>query len=243
MRALMGPGPDVVTPDPGRPLPPPPGGPRGSVPVTCGGRVYYYRDGLFFVPQAGGYGVVSAPVGVVVPALPGGCETVNVAGRTCFRSPQGAWYEAAQGGFVTIAAPTIPVVPRPVVVPAPVPKPAATVTSSRTVWIVNSNGSKTSVALKAADGGMWVGPNGEYYSEFPTAEQLAPVYGLGKPTAGTPEAPEPEQPQTIWIANPNGSKTPVEVKPLGGGKWKAPKGEVYDSLPTEEQLRPVYGLK
>jgi len=49
---------------------------------------------------------------------------------------------------------------------------------SRTVWITNANGSRTSVVLRAGEGGTWVGPKGEVYSSFPTEEQLRPVYGI-----------------------------------------------------------------
>lgn len=47
-----------------------------------------------------------------------------------------------------------------------------------TVWITNSNGSRTPVLLRAADGGQFIGPRGEYYAGLPTEDQLRPVYGL-----------------------------------------------------------------
>jgi len=47
-----------------------------------------------------------------------------------------------------------------------------------TVWIANANGSRTPVLLRAADGGQYIGPRGEYYAGLPTEEQLRPVYGL-----------------------------------------------------------------
>ena len=46
-----------------------------------------------------------------------------------------------------------------------------------TVWITNSNGSKTSVRL-TREGPWYVGPRGEYYAEMPTNEQLRVVYGF-----------------------------------------------------------------
>lgn len=49
-------------------------------------------------------------------------------------------------------------------------------------------------------------------------------------------------PTTVWIANPNGSQTPVEITPNNSGQWIGPKGEYYTELPTEAQLRPVYGV-
>ena len=49
---------------------------------------------------------------------------------------------------------------------------------TREVWITNPNGSRTRVELKAGEGGTWIGPRGEVYNEFPTAEQLQQVYGV-----------------------------------------------------------------
>jgi len=47
-----------------------------------------------------------------------------------------------------------------------------------TVWIENSNGSRTPVQLRQTEGGQYIGPRGEYYSIMPTEEQLRKVYGM-----------------------------------------------------------------
>ena len=47
---------------------------------------------------------------------------------------------------------------------------------------------------------------------------------------------------TIMVENSNGSRTPVELEPLGGNQWKGPRGEIYDGLPTDEQLKEGYGF-
>lgn len=47
-----------------------------------------------------------------------------------------------------------------------------------TIWITNSNGSKTPVLLRKSDGGQYIGPRGEYYQGRPTDEQLKQVYGM-----------------------------------------------------------------
>lgn len=47
---------------------------------------------------------------------------------------------------------------------------------------------------------------------------------------------------TIMIENSNGSRTPVELEPMGANQWKGPNDEIYDGLPSNEQLREVYGL-
>lgn len=46
----------------------------------------------------------------------------------------------------------------------------------------------------------------------------------------------------VMVENSNGSRTPVELEPLGGNQWKGPRGEIYDGLPTDEQLKEVYGF-
>ena len=47
-----------------------------------------------------------------------------------------------------------------------------------TVWVENSNGSKTPVVLRQTEGGQYIGPRGEYYTTLPTQDQLKAVYGM-----------------------------------------------------------------
>lgn len=68
-----------------------------------------------------------------------------------------------------------------------------------------------------------------------------PVVMVPAPPRPAPVRVEPSQ--TVWLVNPNGSKTPVVLRPGGGGTWIGPRGEVYTALPTPEQLRPLYGLQ
>ena len=46
---------------------------------------------------------------------------------------------------------------------------------------------------------------------------------------------------TVNITNSNGSITPVVLR-RQGNLWVGPKGEQYMSLPTPEDLKPVYGF-
>lgn len=48
--------------------------------------------------------------------------------------------------------------------------------------------------------------------------------------------------ETIMIANSNGSYTPVTLTKVGYGQYRGPRGEIYPSRPTEEQLRAAYGF-
>ena len=46
---------------------------------------------------------------------------------------------------------------------------------------------------------------------------------------------------TVWITNSNGSMVPIRLR-RSGPNFIGPKGELYSTMPTEEQLRPVYGF-
>ncbi len=72
---------------------------------------------------------------------------------------------------VTVCPPVVRYVEQPVVVVQPVP-------TTETVWVQNSNGSRTPVSLRRTDGGMYIGPRGEYYMGLPTNDQLRQLYGM-----------------------------------------------------------------
>ncbi len=46
---------------------------------------------------------------------------------------------------------------------------------------------------------------------------------------------------TVWITNSNGSKTKVRLQRSGSG-FEGPRGEYYDSMPTNEDLYKLYGM-
>ena len=46
---------------------------------------------------------------------------------------------------------------------------------------------------------------------------------------------------TVWFTNTNGSKSSVELTRSGPG-YIGPRGEYYKTMPTDEQLRMVYGF-
>ena len=45
----------------------------------------------------------------------------------------------------------------------------------------------------------------------------------------------------VWITNSNGSKLPVKLT-RSGPNFIGPRGETYPTMPTEEQLKMVYGF-
>lgn len=140
------------------------------------------------------------------------------------------------GAAVVIGPPPVVAVPAPVAVaPAP-PAQAPAPDETATVWITNGNGSKSSVVLKKQkDGPGYIGPNGEYYSSMPTEDQLKSVYSIGGNTSQNNSF-------TVWLKNDNGSMTPVALTKKDGG-YVGPSGEFYPNMPTEEQLKSLYGPK
>lgn len=46
---------------------------------------------------------------------------------------------------------------------------------------------------------------------------------------------------TVWVTNSNGSRVSVQLTQEGSW-YKGPRGEYYTSMPTNEQLRVVYGF-
>ncbi|MBN1817143.1 MAG: hypothetical protein JW828_07255 [Sedimentisphaerales bacterium] len=120
--------------------------------------------------------------------------------------------------------------PYPVVVPPPqiiVPVPTVV-----TVWIDNYNGSRTQVSL-VRDGIWYIGPKGERYLGMPTEAQLRPLYGLGP-------MPHEQATVTVWIKTHNGAMKAV-VLLRKGPDFVGPRGEYYAAMPTENQLRILYG--
>ena len=47
--------------------------------------------------------------------------------------------------------------------------------------------------------------------------------------------------RTVWITNSNGSQRPVRLAKNGPG-YVGPRGEIYSKLPSEDDLRMVYGF-
>ncbi len=45
---------------------------------------------------------------------------------------------------------------------------------------------------------------------------------------------------TVKVPNNDGTTTPVTLK-RSGDVWVGPKGETYKTIPTSEELRPIYG--
>lgn len=104
-----------------------------------------------------------------------------------YYSVNGVTYIPLANGYQVVPAPTVLVTtnsaimaPATVAVPATVVSHVPTaVTADKemfTVNIPNSQGTYTAVSLRRSGGGF-VGPQGEFYTEFPRVEQLKIMYG------------------------------------------------------------------
>ena len=142
-----------------------------NIGVPIGG--YYYGDPYYYgAPYY--YGNPYYP-GYVV-ASSSSYQPVVINGTTYYVN-NGAYYIYTQYGYQAVAAPVT--APGPVVVQNAVATsvPAAAGTGdSITVNIPNDKGGSNAVVLKPSGKG-YVGPQGEFYSEFPKISQLQLMYG------------------------------------------------------------------
>ena len=93
--------------------------------------------------------------------------------------------------------------------------------------------------LGAVVGGA-VGAGAGYLIGREAQKQQSQVAGEEPPPPPPPPVQEGEA-ITVNVTNSNGSVTPVQLRRQGSG-WIGPRGEYYSSLPTPDQLRPLYGF-
>ena len=103
----------------------------------------------------------------VIRVLPPGYRTL-VVGSVVYYVHDGTYYVSSPEGYVVTPAPAV------VEVKPEIPKEAQPIDSYE-IQIPNANGSYTLVVLKKTDRGF-LGPQGEFYPEHPTVEQLKQVY-------------------------------------------------------------------
>ena len=129
------------------------------------GRRYYYRDNRWY--QHGWLGfdfaVAALTIGALIDYLPPQHTTVVVAGTPYYYADNHYYRQVPNGGYVVVAPP--------VLVQAPVQAQEMV-----TINIPNSRGGYTPVTLRRAGYG-YLGPQGEYYAESPTVDQLRALYG------------------------------------------------------------------
>ena len=148
--------------------------PAGYYTIWAGGVRYYYYDGLYYRYVGNGdYVIVEPPTGAVVTGIPSDFQPVIINGGTYYAN-NGIYYVYTRHGYRVVAAPVTVVQPAVVQAPPVIPAPVAQDTFM--VNVPNNNGGYTTVVIKKSGNGF-VGPQGEFYSQFPTVAQLRVMYG------------------------------------------------------------------
>ena len=146
-----------------------------------GGGRHYYNGGRWYRHGWLGFDIaVSAlTIGALIESMPPRYSTVVVGGVPYYYYDGVYCRPYPRGGYVVVPQPVMAMPEAaPVVVTAPPPaiQPQTQISDSVTVNIPNLRGGYTAVTLKRSGNGF-VGPQGEYYTEFPNVEQLKVMYG------------------------------------------------------------------
>ncbi len=139
--------------------------PRNYAVVYRGPQPYYYNELTFYSGDQDNYAVVAAPVGVVVNTIPVGYQRF-IANGQAYYTYNGAYYVRAPEGYQVVEPPAGATVAT---------APESVTAEQVTVNVPNVQGGFTAVTIKKSGNGF-VGPQGEFYNEFPKVEQLRVMY-------------------------------------------------------------------
>ncbi len=144
----------------------------GNLSLSVGGLRYYYEDGVYYRRHMRQYVVVAPPRGAVIRYLPSSYRPVVIRGATYY-TQNDIYYQPTVQGYVLVDQPDTMVYPLQGV---PLNLAAGNEDNSFIVNIPNRKGSGyTSVTLKKSGDG-YVGPQGEFYADFPKISQLQAMY-------------------------------------------------------------------
>ena len=140
--------------------------------LNVGGKRYHYDDGIYYRKHRHGYEVVSAPIGACLRRLPRGYQRIYV-DHNPYYTYNGVYYERTPQGYVVIES--------------PYSKHAHKKKYKKKVHreeykdeislkVRNRNGDYISIIIRP-EGDGYVGPQGEYYDEFPKIDHLKVIYG------------------------------------------------------------------
>ncbi len=152
---------------------------------------YFYWEGMYYRRMSNRYVIVPAPVGTVVTTIPSGCRPVVIDGVPYYNINDVTYMQTSYG-YQVVPEPKIIVIKDSEIKAAAKEsvqnelnaQRAASVSAastannngeSFTVNIPNSSGGYTPVVLRRSGTGF-VGPQGEFYTEFPQIEQLKVMY-------------------------------------------------------------------
>jgi hypothetical protein len=85
--------------------------PPGFISLQLGGVPYYYDNGIYYEPAAGGYQEVYPPVGAVIPQPPEGAIPIEAGGVTYFYAGGAFYLQQPDGSFAIAPTPLGVVVP------------------------------------------------------------------------------------------------------------------------------------
>ena len=184
---------------------------------------YHYRRGQFYMLRGDTLVQVSAPFGAVVSGLPTGRKLEIIDGKLYYVVGS-TYFRKTLGGYRVVACPYRVVKTVPVVETMPVVETAPSVRTIPIAETVEKVTATKPVEMSIPESAIKAVPESDTVNQGPISNSsLQTKY-------------------TTWLKNANGSKTPVELIRHPSGTWVGPKGEHYDELPTEEQLRALYGL-
>lgn len=199
--------------------------PPGYVTLRIADMTYYYLSGVYYQSTPSGYVVVTAPRGAVIRELPPWHRRIPYK-ETVYYFYNNTYYVQEPAGYTVVTPPPEVVTTNPPAVEAP--------EKTVVVTVPNPNGSYIPVTLeKYSDG--YKGPNGEFYPDYPTVDQLKAMYAVSSAPA---ERPLPEE-LVFDVPNKNGSVTRVTLERTQDG-YVGPEGEYYKEKPTMEQLAAMY---
>ena len=145
--------------------------------ITFKGSRFYYHEGTYYSRRGRDYVVVRPPSGVYVESIPYYYYPVMINGISYYTS-DGIYYVYTRRGYQVVAPPVtvISAAPEAVIIDQD-DQQIMTVNSSGlyTVNIPNQRGEYIPVVIKRSGNGF-VGPQGEFYPEFPKVEQLMAMY-------------------------------------------------------------------
>ncbi len=147
--------------------------PHAFFEILIGGRRYYYSGGVYYEKRARKYVVVPPPIGAVVEAIPAGYQVVIVNG-IAYYTVDNVYYQYTPQGYMVVAPPVVKVVQA-----APAVQPPVSAEQEFTVYVPDSKGGYAAVVIKRSGNGF-IGPQGEFYPEFPKVEQLRVMYSKAK---------------------------------------------------------------
>lgn len=142
--------------------------PTGFERTNVDGQVYYYKEGVFYQLNFNALLPVDAPIGAVVDSLPMDRSYATVDGIDYIIYNNTYYVRTDQGHYQVVELPTSDL------------GDITTVTANSNSVVVtipnsDSDGS-TTVTLVKSEGGF-IGPQEEFYSEFPSISQLKAMYG------------------------------------------------------------------